>query len=88
MALQCYRKALETESRCVCALYRSMLIYRELGNTQAEIQALRLLHSVSNTRIQNMLGMQKNACTFFSVSLDEDKLFLLFKIYSAFVELK
>ncbi|XP_068167441.1 Fanconi anemia group G protein [Antennarius striatus] len=45
MALQCYRKALETDSRCVCALYRSMLIYRQLGNTQAEIQALRLLHS-------------------------------------------
>ncbi|XP_068594679.1 Fanconi anemia group G protein [Brachionichthys hirsutus] len=45
MALQCYRKALETDSRCVCALYRSMLIYKQLGNTQAEIQALRLLHS-------------------------------------------
>ncbi|XP_063345262.1 Fanconi anemia group G protein [Pelmatolapia mariae] len=45
MALQCYKKALETDSRCVCALYRSMLIYRQLGNTQAEIQALRLLHS-------------------------------------------
>ncbi|XP_026178555.1 Fanconi anemia group G protein isoform X2 [Mastacembelus armatus] len=45
MALQCYRKALETDSRCVCALYQSVLIYRQLGNTQAEIQALRLLHS-------------------------------------------
>ncbi|XP_029295840.1 Fanconi anemia group G protein isoform X2 [Cottoperca gobio] len=45
MALQCYRKALETDSQCVCALYQSMLIYRQLGNTQAEIQALRLLHS-------------------------------------------
>ncbi|KAG7244004.1 hypothetical protein INR49_006165 [Caranx melampygus] len=45
MALQCYRKALETDSYCGCALYKSMLIYRELGNTQAEIQALRLLHS-------------------------------------------
>uniref|UniRef100_A0A672ID34 FA complementation group G n=2 Tax=Salarias fasciatus TaxID=181472 RepID=A0A672ID34_SALFA len=44
MALQCYRKALETDSRCVCALYQSMLIYRQQGNTQAEIQALRLLH--------------------------------------------
>lgn len=48
MALQCYRRALETDFRCICALYRSMLIYRELGNTQAEIQALRLLHSVGN----------------------------------------
>ncbi|KAM7416405.1 hypothetical protein PAMA_018460 [Pampus argenteus] len=45
MALQCFRKALETDSRCVCALYQSMLIYRQLGNRQAEIQALRLLHS-------------------------------------------
>ncbi|XP_036953902.1 Fanconi anemia group G protein isoform X2 [Acanthopagrus latus] len=45
MALQCYRMALETDSWCVCALYQSILIYRELENTQAEIQALRLLHS-------------------------------------------
>ncbi|XP_068422481.1 Fanconi anemia group G protein isoform X2 [Clinocottus analis] len=45
MALQCYRMALETDCRCVCALYRSMLIYQQLGNPQAEIQALRLLHS-------------------------------------------
>ncbi|XP_035513849.1 Fanconi anemia group G protein [Morone saxatilis] len=45
MSLQCYRKALETDLQCVCALYQSMLIYRQLGNTQAEIQALRLLHS-------------------------------------------
>ncbi|XP_071338900.1 Fanconi anemia group G protein [Trachinotus anak] len=45
MALQCYRKSLETDSCCVCALYQSMLIYRQQGNTQAEIQALRLLHS-------------------------------------------
>lgn len=48
MALQCFRKALETDSRCICALYKSMLIYRQLENTQAEIQALRLLHSVGN----------------------------------------
>ncbi|KAM4616808.1 Fanconi anemia group G protein [Polymixia lowei] len=45
MALQCYRKALETHSQCVCALHQSIMIYRHLGNTQAEIQALRLLHS-------------------------------------------
>ncbi|XP_040898367.1 Fanconi anemia group G protein isoform X2 [Toxotes jaculatrix] len=45
MAVQCYRKALETDSSCACALYQSMLIYRHLGNIQAEIQALRLLHS-------------------------------------------
>ncbi|XP_041757125.1 Fanconi anemia group G protein [Coregonus clupeaformis] len=45
-AVQCYRKALETDVRCVCALHQSILVYRQLGNTQAEIQALRLLHSV------------------------------------------
>ncbi|XP_064825645.1 Fanconi anemia group G protein [Oncorhynchus masou masou] len=45
-AMQCYRKALETDVRCVCALHQSILVYRQLGNTQAEIQALRLLHSV------------------------------------------
>ncbi|KAM9393698.1 Fanconi anemia group G protein isoform 2-T2 [Pholidichthys leucotaenia] len=45
MALQCFRKALETDSGCVSALYQSVLIYRQLGNAQAEIQALRILHS-------------------------------------------
>ncbi|XP_030000061.1 Fanconi anemia group G protein isoform X2 [Sphaeramia orbicularis] len=45
MALQCYRKALETDCHCVSALYQSMLVYRQLRNTPAEIQALRLLHS-------------------------------------------
>ncbi|XP_061585953.1 Fanconi anemia group G protein isoform X2 [Cololabis saira] len=45
MALQCYRKALETDSRCVSALYQSILVYRKLGNAQAEIQALRIMHS-------------------------------------------
>ncbi|XP_014326114.1 Fanconi anemia group G protein isoform X1 [Xiphophorus maculatus] len=46
MALQCYRKALEADPRCVCALYQSALIYRRLENLQAEIQALRILHSI------------------------------------------
>ena len=46
LAMQSYRKALETDSHCVCALYQSTLIYRQLGNTKAEIQALQLLHSV------------------------------------------
>ncbi|XP_061842446.1 Fanconi anemia group G protein isoform X1 [Nerophis lumbriciformis] len=45
MALQCYRTALETDSQCVCALYQSVLLFRRLGNAEAEIQALRLLHS-------------------------------------------
>uniref|UniRef100_A0A3B5MN85 FA complementation group G n=1 Tax=Xiphophorus couchianus TaxID=32473 RepID=A0A3B5MN85_9TELE len=46
MALQCYRKALEADPRCVCALYQSALIYRRLENLQAEVQALRILHSI------------------------------------------
>lgn len=49
MALHCYKKALETDQQCVCALYQSVLVYRTLGNTQAEVQALRLLHLVSKT---------------------------------------
>lgn len=49
MALHCYKLALETDPLCVCALYRSMLVYGQEGNTQAEIQALGLLHSVRNT---------------------------------------
>uniref|UniRef100_A0A8C6SW10 FA complementation group G n=1 Tax=Neogobius melanostomus TaxID=47308 RepID=A0A8C6SW10_9GOBI len=47
MALVCFRKAFETDSHCVSALYQSMLIYRQLGNKEAEIKALELLHSVS-----------------------------------------
>lgn len=48
MALHCYKLALETDPLCVCALYRAVLVYGQVGNTQAEIQALGLLHSVSN----------------------------------------
>ncbi|KAJ8005696.1 hypothetical protein DPEC_G00120600 [Dallia pectoralis] len=44
-ALQCYRKALETDGRCLSALQQSVQVYRQLGNTQAEIQGLHLLHS-------------------------------------------
>uniref|UniRef100_H3BX27 FA complementation group G n=1 Tax=Tetraodon nigroviridis TaxID=99883 RepID=H3BX27_TETNG len=46
MALHCYKEALETDPQCVCALYQSILVYRTLGNLQAELQALRLLHSM------------------------------------------
>ncbi|XP_077417731.1 Fanconi anemia group G protein isoform X2 [Vanacampus margaritifer] len=45
MALQCFRKAVEIDFRCVCTLYQSLLIFRSQGNTHAEIQMLRLLHS-------------------------------------------
>lgn len=60
MALHCFKEALETDPQCVCALYQSILIYRTLGNTQAEIQALRLLHSVSTTskRYSNAFRMK------------------------------
>ncbi|XP_026787199.3 Fanconi anemia group G protein [Pangasianodon hypophthalmus] len=44
-ALQCYRKALEVDFHCHRALYQSSLVYRQLGNTNAEIEALYLLHS-------------------------------------------
>ncbi|KAM8865682.1 Fanconi anemia group G protein [Synchiropus picturatus] len=45
MALHCYRKALETDFNCLSALHQSTMIFRELGNNEAEIKALRLLHS-------------------------------------------
>lgn len=54
MALHCYKEALETDPPCVGALYQSILVYRKLDNTQAEIQALRLLHAVSNTSTQEV----------------------------------
>ncbi|CAL8248259.1 unnamed protein product [Merluccius merluccius] len=45
MALQCYMKAVETEPCCVTALHRSIHIYSQLGNTQAEVEGLRLLNT-------------------------------------------
>ncbi|XP_061673197.1 Fanconi anemia group G protein [Syngnathoides biaculeatus] len=45
MALHCFRNAVETDFLCVCAQYQSVLIFRGLGDTQAEIQMLRFLHS-------------------------------------------
>ncbi|KAL2091764.1 hypothetical protein ACEWY4_011562 [Coilia grayii] len=44
-ALQSFRKALEVDFGCHSALYQSALVYRQLKNTQAEMEALRLLHS-------------------------------------------
>lgn len=61
MALLCYRKALETDAHCVSALYQSILVYRKLENTQAEIQALQLLHSalmLSSTAECGIAGLQ------------------------------
>lgn len=56
MALHCYKRALETDALCAGALYQSVLVYRQVGNTQAEIQALGLLHSVSNMFILYIQG--------------------------------
>ncbi|XP_036454505.1 Fanconi anemia group G protein [Colossoma macropomum] len=44
-ALQCYRKALEVDFSYQRPLYQSSLVYRQLGNSHAEIEALHLLHS-------------------------------------------
>ncbi|XP_072520857.1 Fanconi anemia group G protein isoform X3 [Salminus brasiliensis] len=46
-ALHCNRKALEVDFSCQRALYQSSLVYRQLGNSQAEIEALHLLHSAA-----------------------------------------
>lgn len=62
MALNCYKEALETDPQCVCALYQSVLVYRQLGNTQAEIQALVLLHSVSNTSTLHIQSVGSGRC--------------------------
>ncbi|XP_018613888.2 Fanconi anemia group G protein isoform X1 [Scleropages formosus] len=45
-SLQCYRNAMEVDFGCRSALYQSCVVYQRLGNTQAEMEALRLLHSV------------------------------------------
>ncbi|XP_017307486.1 Fanconi anemia group G protein isoform X1 [Ictalurus punctatus] len=52
-ALQCYRKALEVDFNCHRALYQSSLVYRQLGNTNAEIEALHLLHSAIMLRAES-----------------------------------
>ncbi|XP_076854740.1 Fanconi anemia group G protein [Brachyhypopomus gauderio] len=44
-ALQCYRTAVEMDFSCQRALYQSALVYKQLGNGHAEIEALRVLHS-------------------------------------------
>ncbi|CAL8347863.1 unnamed protein product [Lota lota] len=45
MALQCYMRAMETDPCCVTALHCSVHIYSQLGNTQAEMEGLRLLNT-------------------------------------------
>ncbi|KAL4660810.1 Fanconi anemia group G protein isoform X1 [Arapaima gigas] len=44
-SLQYYRNAMEVDFGCTSALYQSCLIYRQLGNIQAEMEALHLLHA-------------------------------------------
>ncbi|XP_043094356.1 Fanconi anemia group G protein isoform X2 [Puntigrus tetrazona] len=44
-ALHFYRKAVEVDCACHSALYQSALVFRQLGNTKAEMEALHLLYS-------------------------------------------
>ncbi|XP_057209676.1 Fanconi anemia group G protein isoform X2 [Triplophysa rosa] len=44
-ALHFYRKAVEVDFSCHSALYQSALVFRQLGNSKAEIEALHLLYS-------------------------------------------
>lgn len=44
-ALHYYRKAVEVDFSCLGALYQSALVFRQLGNPKAEIEALHLLYS-------------------------------------------
>ncbi|KAG1937327.1 Fanconi anemia group G protein [Pimephales promelas] len=44
-ALHFYRKAVEVDYACHSALYQSALVFRHLGNSKAEIEALHLLYS-------------------------------------------
>ncbi|XP_069043263.1 Fanconi anemia group G protein isoform X2 [Lepisosteus oculatus] len=55
-ALQCYRKALEIDFGCLSALYQSSLVFRQLAVAQAEMEALRLLHSAV------VCSAQKESC--------------------------
>ncbi|XP_051543177.1 Fanconi anemia group G protein isoform X2 [Myxocyprinus asiaticus] len=44
-ALHCYRKAVEVDFTCHSALYQSVLVFRQLANPKAEMEALCLLYS-------------------------------------------
>ncbi|KAI2664500.1 hypothetical protein H4Q32_002725 [Labeo rohita] len=44
-ALHFYRKAMEVDCTCHSALYQSALVFRQLGNPKAEMEALHLLYS-------------------------------------------
>uniref|UniRef100_A0A673K8H5 Fanconi anemia group G protein homolog n=1 Tax=Sinocyclocheilus rhinocerous TaxID=307959 RepID=A0A673K8H5_9TELE len=44
-ALHFYRKAVEVDCACHSALYQSALVFRQLGNPKAEMEALHLLYS-------------------------------------------
>ncbi|KAL1274868.1 hypothetical protein QQF64_027682 [Cirrhinus molitorella] len=44
-ALHFYRKAVEVDCACHSALYQSALVFRQLGNPKAEMEALQLLYS-------------------------------------------
>ncbi|XP_016368391.1 Fanconi anemia group G protein homolog [Sinocyclocheilus rhinocerous] len=44
-ALHFYRKSVEVDCACHSALYQSALVFRQLGNPKAEMEALHLLYS-------------------------------------------
>lgn len=84
MALHCYKEALETDPQCVCALYQSILVYRTLGNTQAEIQALRLLHSVSKTSKHHIRSEWSGRWQKMQINYTEKTLFQTIRVWSYF----
>uniref|UniRef100_A0A672T0C0 Fanconi anemia group G protein homolog n=1 Tax=Sinocyclocheilus grahami TaxID=75366 RepID=A0A672T0C0_SINGR len=49
-ALHFYRKAVEVDCACHSALYQSALVFRQLGNPKAEMEALHLLYSAVQLR--------------------------------------
>ncbi|XP_056314227.1 Fanconi anemia group G protein [Danio aesculapii] len=54
-ALHYYRKALEVDFSCLGALYQSALVFRQLGNPKAEMEALHLLYSA--VQLQSEKGL-------------------------------
>ncbi|XP_044132192.1 Fanconi anemia group G protein [Bufo gargarizans] len=44
-SLQCWRLALRMDFQCLSALYHSSVLYRDMGDTESELEALALLHT-------------------------------------------
>lgn len=45
VSLQCWKQALRTDFHCLSALYHSSVLYRNMGDTESELEALALLHA-------------------------------------------